>query len=131
MAVDRLADGPAGDVEDEVTTDDERARAQLMPHVLAAPSSGEVGGTPPPPHDGGGAPTPMAVDPVEPPGAAAMRASDEMQQTTIGRDSDVDESELPRRRRTRGRGPKGCATRRAVARKAAAAAATGNEELTR
>ena len=36
-----------------------------------------------------------------------------------------------RRRRLPGRGPKGRATRRAVARKAAAAAATGNEELTR
>ena len=59
-----------------------------MTHALAALSSGEARGAPPPPHDSGGAPTPMAVDPVEPPGAAAMRASDEMQQTTIGGDSD-------------------------------------------
>ena len=49
-----------------------------MTHALAALSSGEARGAPPPPHDSGGAPTPMAVDPVEPPGAAAMRASDEM-----------------------------------------------------
>ena len=70
----------------------------------------------------------MAVDLVKPPGAAAMRASAEMQQTTIGGDSDVDGSERPRRRRTRGRGPKGRAKRKAVAGEAAAAAATGNDE---
>ena len=74
-----------------------------MTHALAALSSGEARGAPPPPHDSGGAPTPMAVDPVEPPGAAAMRASDEMQQTTIGGDSDADESDRPRRKARRGR----------------------------
>ena len=67
-----------------------------MTHALAALGSGEARGAPPPPHDSGGAPTPMAVDPVEPPGAAAMRASDEMQQTTIGDDSDADGSDRPR-----------------------------------
>ena len=90
-------------VVDETTTDDERARAQPMTHALAALSSGEARGAPPPPHDSGGAPTPMAVDPVEPPGAAAMRASDEMQQTTIGGDSDADGSDRPRRKARRGR----------------------------
>ena len=127
MAVDRPAGGPAGDGVDEATTDDEHTSAQPTPHALVVPSSGEAGGAPPPPHDSGGAPTPMAVDLVEPPGAAAMRASDEMQQTTIRGDSDVDESELPRRRRTGSRGPKGRVTRRALARKAAAAA-IGDEE---
>ena len=87
MAVDWPAGGPAGGV-DEATTDDEHARAQPTPHALAAPSGGEASGAPPPPHDSGGAPTPMAVDPVEPPETAAMRANDEMQQTTIGGDSD-------------------------------------------
>ena len=43
----------------------------------------------------------MAVDLVKPPGAAAMRASAEMQQTTIGGDSDVDGSERPRKKKTR------------------------------
>ena len=56
-------------VVDETTTDNERTRAQPMTHALAALGSGEARGAPPPPHDSGGAPTPMAVDPVEPPGA--------------------------------------------------------------
>ena len=105
MAVDWPAGGPAGGV-DEATTDDEHVRAQPAPHALAAPSSGEASGAPPPPHDSGGAPTPMAVDLVEPPGAAAMRASDEMQQTTIGGDSDVDGSERPRRKKKPRREPR-------------------------
>ena len=106
MAVDWPAGGPAGGV-DEATTDDEHARAQPTPHALAAPSSGEASGAPPPPHDSGGAPTPMAVDLAEPPGAAAMRASDEMQQTTIGGDSDVDGSERPRQAKGRGQEGRG------------------------
>ena len=44
----------------------------------------------------------MAVDLVELPGAAAMRANDEMQQTTIGGDSDADGSDRPRARARRG-----------------------------
>ena len=74
-----------------------------MTHDLAAPSSGEARGAPPPPHDSGGAPTPMAVDTVEPQGAATMRASDEMQQTTIGGDSDGDGSDRPRQKKIRRR----------------------------
>ena len=74
-----------------------------MTHDLAAPSSGEARGAPPPPHNSGGAPTPMAVDTVEPQGAATMRASDEMQQTTIGGDSDGDGSDRPRQKKIRRR----------------------------
>ena len=90
-------------VVDETTTDDEGARAQPVTHALAAPSRGEARGAPPPPHNSGGAPTPMAVDTVEPQGAATMRASDEMQQTTIGGDSDGDGSDRPRQKKIRRR----------------------------
>ena len=136
MAVDRPAGGPAGGGVDEATTDDEHARAQPTPHALAAvaaPSSVEASGAPPPPHDSGGAPTPMAVDLVEPPGAAAMRASDEMQQTTIGGDSDVDGSERPRRKAKRGPRPDRRARQHARAKQAAAPAMDdgGNDEVAR